>query len=118
MSASGKTMNCEQFKEATAADPSATFEGADHALSCESCAAYQAEMQAFDARIATALAIDAPALTMPACNSADTGVGASMTWISQPWKGNCADLSAAAITISTAAHCSARGNGPAKLAMV
>jgi hypothetical protein len=65
MSASGKMMNCEEFKEAIAADPSATFEGADHALSCESCAAYQAEMQAFDARIATALAIDAPALTMP-----------------------------------------------------
>ena len=65
MSASGKTMNCEEFKEAIAADPSATFEGADHALSCESCAAYQAEMQVFDARIAKALAINVPELNVP-----------------------------------------------------
>ena len=65
MSASGKTMNCEEFKEAIAADPSATFEGADHALSCESCSAYQADMQAFDARIARALAINVPELTVP-----------------------------------------------------
>ena len=34
-----------------------------------------------------------PALMTPACRSADTGVGVSMTSISQPWVGNCADFS-------------------------
>ena len=65
MSASGKNMNGEEYKEAIAADPSGSFEGADHAAACESCAAFMAEMQAFDAKIAQALAIDVPELAMP-----------------------------------------------------
>ncbi len=65
MSASGKNMNCEEYKQAIAADPAATFEGADHAAACESCAAYAAEMQALDGRIAIALAVEVPQLTMP-----------------------------------------------------
>lgn len=65
MNASGKNMNCEEYKEAIAADPSASFDGADHAAGCESCAAFQAEMQALDHRIAKALAINVPDLRMP-----------------------------------------------------
>jgi hypothetical protein len=65
MSASGKVMNCEEFREAIAADPSGSFEGAGHAAGCEDCAAFQAEMQALDRRIAEALAIDVPALELP-----------------------------------------------------
>ena len=60
----------------------------------------------------------APALTMPACSRADTGVGASTTWISQPWRGNCADLRTALRTISTDAHCRASGKGPFIAAML
>ena len=33
-----------------------------------------------------------PALTTPACKRADTGVGASITSVNQPWVGNCAHL--------------------------
>jgi hypothetical protein len=66
MSASGTNMNCEQYREAIAADPTGAFEGADHAASCEACSAFTAEMQALDAKIARALAIDVPAPTMPA----------------------------------------------------
>ena len=66
MSASGTNMNCEQYREAIAADPTGAFEGADHAASCEACSAFTAEMQALDAKIARALDIDVPALTMPA----------------------------------------------------
>ena len=66
MSASGTNMNCEHYREAIAADPTGAFEGADHAASCEACSAFTAEMQALDARIARALDIDVPALTMPA----------------------------------------------------
>ena len=65
MNASGKMMNCEEFKKAITADPSASFEGADHAAGCQGCAAFQAEMQAFDARIARALAFNVPELKMP-----------------------------------------------------
>lgn len=66
MSAAGKNMNCEQYKEAIAADPSESFDGgALHSAECSSCNAYKAEMQALDARIAAALAIDVPELTMP-----------------------------------------------------
>ena len=65
MTASGKDMKCEDYREAIAADPTASFDGAEHAAGCESCAAYAADMQAFDNRIAKALAIDVPAMQVP-----------------------------------------------------
>jgi hypothetical protein len=66
MSAAGHNMNCEDYKEAIATDPSESFDGgALHSADCSSCNAYKAEMQALDARIAAALAIDVPELTMP-----------------------------------------------------
>jgi hypothetical protein len=37
-----------------------------------------------------------PALMTPACSSAETGVGVSITSVSQPWVGNCADFRIAA----------------------
>ena len=42
-----------------------------------------------------------PRLTTPAWSSADTGVGASITWISQPWNGSCAHFNSAVSAIST-----------------
>jgi len=66
MSASETEMNCEEFKKAIAAEPQASFEGgAEHVAACESCAAFMAEMQALDARIASALAIDVPEMKIP-----------------------------------------------------
>jgi len=66
MTTSNKNMNCEDYKEALAADPSASFEGgAGHVATCESCAAFQAEMQSLDVKIAKALAIDVPDLKLP-----------------------------------------------------
>jgi hypothetical protein len=66
MTASINKMNCEDYKEALAGDPSASFDGADeHLAACESCAAFTAEMHAFDAKIAKALAIDVPELNVP-----------------------------------------------------
>jgi hypothetical protein len=59
-------MNCEDYREAIAADPSESFEhGAGHAVACESCSALKAEMLALDVMIASALAIDVPQLKMP-----------------------------------------------------
>jgi len=66
MTTSTKIMNCEDYKEALAGDPSASFEGgAEHVAACESCATFQAEMQSLDAMIAKALAIDVPELKLP-----------------------------------------------------
>lgn len=41
-----------------------------------------------------------PALMIPACIRADTGVGVSIVSGNQLWNGNCADLSSAANTRS------------------
>jgi len=66
MSASGRTMNCEEYREAIAADPSESFDGgAAHAAGCEACAAFRRELRALDARIARALDIPVPALKLP-----------------------------------------------------
>jgi hypothetical protein len=66
MNASGTDMNCENYREAIAADPSESFEGgAEHAATCEICSAYKAEMRALDDRILNALAIDVPELKIP-----------------------------------------------------
>lgn len=66
MNVSGQIMNCEDYREAIAADPSESFAGgAAHVAACESCSAYRAEMRALDDKIARALAIDVPALQIP-----------------------------------------------------
>jgi len=73
MSASDETMNCEEYREVIAADPGASSEATDgHAAACESCAAFAAEMQALDLRIARALEIDVPALKMPELPAIDS----------------------------------------------
>lgn len=71
MSASETNMNCEEFKEAIAAEPSATFEGAEHAAVCEPCAAFAADIQAFNEKIAKALAIDVPEFEMPSLGAVE-----------------------------------------------
>ncbi len=59
-------MNCNEYKEAIAADPTESFEnGAEHAAACVSCTDYRDAMRAFDARIERALKIDVPPLAMP-----------------------------------------------------
>jgi len=59
-------MNCNDYKEAIAADPSECFDGgAAHAAACTSCSAYRNEMRALDDKIALALAIGTPDLKMP-----------------------------------------------------
>ncbi len=49
-----------------------------------------------------------PPLITPACSSAETGVGASIISVSQPWVGNCADFSTAASASRAAAATSAQ----------
>ena len=65
-------MNCEQYREAIAADPS--FDGgAGHVSECAACRAYRSEMQALDQTISRALALDVPELQMPDLPEIDTG---------------------------------------------
>jgi len=58
-------MNCKDYKEAYAADPSQQFDGASHADACESCATFRDEILALDHKIARALEIKVPDLVMP-----------------------------------------------------
>jgi hypothetical protein len=83
-------MNCDEYREAIAADPSESFHGgAAHAAGCEQCRNYRQEMRALDERIALALAIEVPELKMPDLPSieADSGslTGAALSgW----WRGS------------------------------
>lgn len=62
-------MNCENYREAIAQDPS--YDDA-HLNDCADCRAFRDEMRALDAKIASALEIDVPALTMPELPEIDT----------------------------------------------
>lgn len=64
-------MNCEEYRQTITADPN--FEGgAEHASECAECLAYRNEMQAFDLKIARALALDVPELVLPELPDIDT----------------------------------------------
>jgi hypothetical protein len=66
MNAAGQNMNCEDYKEAVAADPSESFDGGSaHASACVSCSSYRDEMREMDDMIARALSIAVPELQMP-----------------------------------------------------
>lgn len=57
-------MNCEEYRDAIAADPS--FDGgAGHLSECSSCQAYRSEMLALEQTIGRALALDVPELNVP-----------------------------------------------------
>jgi len=57
-------MNCEEYREAIAADPS--FDGgAGHLSECSSCQAYRSEMLALEQMISRALALEVPELNVP-----------------------------------------------------
>ena len=64
MSAANEMMNCDQYRQAVAAEPS--FDGgAEHVSGCAECQAFRDEMRALDADIAKALRLDLPKLTLP-----------------------------------------------------
>ena len=104
-------MNCDEYREAIAADPSETFPGgAAHAAGCEECSNYRQEMRALDERIARALAIDVPDLEMPelppleADNSgragaAATGSGGARFRTPPLWMGLAAAVVVAAVLV-------------------
>ena len=64
-------MNCEDYKQAMAADP--TYDGGDaHLSACSECRAFRDEMRALDRKIGRALAIEVPSLSMPELPEVDT----------------------------------------------
>ena len=56
-----------------------------------------------------------PALMIPACIRAETGVGVSMVSGSQPWNGSCADLSNAAAPSNAASQPTSVGTTPVRI---
>jgi hypothetical protein len=64
-------MNCEEYREAIAADPS--FDGgAGHLSECASCQAYRSEMLALEQMISRALTLDVPELNVPELPAIET----------------------------------------------
>jgi hypothetical protein len=57
-------MNCEEYRQAAGGDP-ARERGAAHLRDCPACRDYLAGIEALDARISRALAIDVPDLIVP-----------------------------------------------------
>ncbi|MFQ6006898.1 MAG: DUF3379 family protein [Woeseia sp.] len=109
-------MNCEDYRRAIAADPSEPFDGgALHSADCPSCSAYKAEIEALDARIAAALAIDVPELEipeLPALSGADKVVELAswrrVRWTTPTWVGIAASVVLATVVgvrlINTGPH--------------
>ena len=64
MSQTTDIMNCNDYKEALAADPNFNGESG-HVHSCADCQAYSSDMLAFDEKIAAAMQTDVPDLVMP-----------------------------------------------------
>ncbi len=71
MSQMSKMMNCNDYKEALTADPGFEDESG-HVDSCAFCQAYSAEILALNEKIAAAMAINVPGLTMPELPEIDT----------------------------------------------
>ena len=71
MSQMSKIMNCNDYKEALTADPGFVDESG-HLDSCASCQAYSAEILALNEKIATAMNINVPELTVPELPELDT----------------------------------------------
>lgn len=64
-------MNCEDYRQAIAADPS--YDGGDaHLSACGDCRAFRDEMRALDRRIGRALALEVPSLSLPELPDVDT----------------------------------------------
>ena len=64
-------MNCEEYREAIAAEPS--FDGgAGHLSECSSCQAYRSEMLALEQMISRALTLDVPELDVPELPAIET----------------------------------------------
>lgn len=64
MSTVSESMNCEEYRQAVAADPS--FDGGtDHLSGCEECRLFRDELQVLDADIAKALQVNVPPLNLP-----------------------------------------------------
>lgn len=57
-------MNCDEYREAITADPSRRDDDG-HADTCAACRDYRAEIEALDAEIAGALALDVPGYALP-----------------------------------------------------
>jgi len=64
MSTANEMTNCDQYRQAVAAEP-AFDGGADHVSVCAECRAFRDDLRALDADIAKALQLDLPTLTLP-----------------------------------------------------
>ncbi len=92
-------MNCDEYRQAIAADPSYDG-GAGHLSECAACQAYRKELLALDREIGRALEIDVPELSLPdlADIEADNVVALGRRRVTAPtWLAIAATVAVAAI---------------------
>jgi hypothetical protein len=95
-------MNCQQYREALAAQPDETSAGAvAHVAQCAECAAFRRDMQSLEQLITRALRIDVPELRLPELKPVDSSSAvASLPWrrMTTPvWLGLAASIAIAAV---------------------
>jgi uncharacterized protein (DUF2237 family) len=101
-------MNCEEYRQAIAADPS--FDGgAAHLSECAACKDYRKQILELDKAISAALSLDVPKLEMPELPDVDTGNVVSLP--ARRW--NAPTLIAIAATVILAAFIGVRMFGSA-----
>jgi hypothetical protein len=92
-------VNCEQYREAIAANPA--FEGGtSHVAACGDCQAYQREMQALNVKIAKAMQFDVPDLKMPQLPDIETTNVASLP-VRRRWQKPLLFAAAATVVLAT-----------------
>jgi Protein of unknown function (DUF3379) len=96
------SMNCEQYREAIAAEPGESSPGAAaHVAQCAECAAFRRDILSMDKLIARALEIDVPELRVPQLSPLDgssTVASLPLRRMSTPfWLGLAASVAIAAV---------------------
>ena len=98
-------MNCEDYRQAIAADPSESFDsGSVHASACDACRTYRDDMRELDRKIGLAMSIKVPDLQIPDLDSVDLDdnvvslpVGRKSPLTAQAWIGIAASFAIAAV---------------------
>lgn len=95
-------MNCEQYREALAAQPDESSAGADaHVAQCAECAAFRRDIQSLEKLIVRSLQIDVPELRLPELapvNGRSTVARLPLPRMSTPvWLGLAASVAIAAV---------------------
>lgn len=91
-------MKCDDYKQAIEQEPAGGFVGErEHAEACVACSDYRTTVRALDRRIVKALAIDVPALVLPALDDNVVPLSRTKVWQNPAWLGLAASFALIAV---------------------